>query len=166
MLDGKRVEKRKTCVTERTLNPTFNELFMFRFPYERVRQTSLVISVMDLVRGLSLFSQVREYPQRVVVAVTMGDVAARHGFVIDTATLHEVLAVPVVVVDPRNPHCVAPLVQAIEQALDVPEPAPDPIPARCFGEESLESELAGADARCEWARATAALVTEGGPGDQ
>ena len=47
VLDGKKVEKRKTPVMERTLNPTFNELFMFRFPYERIRQTSLVVSVMD-----------------------------------------------------------------------------------------------------------------------
>jgi len=47
LIDGKKTEKRKTPVSERTLNPTYNELFMFRFPYERVRQASLSVSVMD-----------------------------------------------------------------------------------------------------------------------
>ena len=45
--DGKKVEKRKTSTQQKTLNPVFNEMFMFRFPYERVRNTSLVVSVMD-----------------------------------------------------------------------------------------------------------------------
>lgn len=45
--DGKKVEKRKTSTVERSLNPVFNEQFLLRFPYERIRQTSLVISVMD-----------------------------------------------------------------------------------------------------------------------
>lgn len=45
--DGKKVEKRKTTTIERTLNPVFNELFLFRFPYEHIRQTTLAVSVMD-----------------------------------------------------------------------------------------------------------------------
>lgn len=47
LYDGKKVEKRKTSIVEKSLNPVFNELFLFRFPYEKIRQTSLAISVMD-----------------------------------------------------------------------------------------------------------------------
>ncbi|KAI0230951.1 Synaptotagmin-7 [Lamellibrachia satsuma] len=50
MHDGKKTEKKKTATKERDLNPVFNESFVFNVPYERVRQTSLIISVMDYDR--------------------------------------------------------------------------------------------------------------------
>lgn len=48
--DGKKTEKKKTLTKERTLNPVFDETFVFTVPYERIRQTSLIISVMDYDR--------------------------------------------------------------------------------------------------------------------
>ena len=45
--EGKKVEKKKTVIHQKTLNPVFNETFTFTVPYERIRHTSLVISVMD-----------------------------------------------------------------------------------------------------------------------
>ena len=48
--DGKRIEKRKSIVFEKTLNPVFNETFMFILSYEHIRQTSLEVSVMDYDR--------------------------------------------------------------------------------------------------------------------
>jgi synaptotagmin-7 len=48
--DGKKIEKKKTQVKEKTLNPVFDETFLFTVPYERIRQTSLIISVMDYDR--------------------------------------------------------------------------------------------------------------------
>jgi len=50
MYEGKKAEKKKTEVKEKTLNPTFNDAFTFDVPYERIRQTSLVVSVMDYDR--------------------------------------------------------------------------------------------------------------------
>ena len=50
MHDGKKVEKKKTAIKEKTLNPQFNESFIFNCTYDRIRQTSLVISVMDYDR--------------------------------------------------------------------------------------------------------------------
>jgi len=47
MHDGKKVEKKKTIIHQKTLNPVFDETFVFSVPYERIRQTSLVVSVMD-----------------------------------------------------------------------------------------------------------------------
>lgn len=44
---GKRVEKRKTTVKMCTLNPVFNESFEFDVPVEKIRETSLLVSVMD-----------------------------------------------------------------------------------------------------------------------
>ena len=48
--EGKKAEKKKTTIKERTLNPVFNESFIFNVPYEKIRQTSLWISVMDYDR--------------------------------------------------------------------------------------------------------------------
>jgi len=63
--EGKKMEKKKTAIHQKTavlyiernnwrisihqktLNPVFNESFTFSVPYERIRHTSLVISVMD-----------------------------------------------------------------------------------------------------------------------
>jgi len=50
MCDGKKAEKKKTEVKDKTLNPTYNDSFTFDVPYERIRQTSLVVSVMDYDR--------------------------------------------------------------------------------------------------------------------
>ena len=48
--DGKKVEKKKTTIKDRTLNPVFNESFVFNVPYEKIRATSLIVSVMDYDR--------------------------------------------------------------------------------------------------------------------
>ena len=48
--DGKKVEKKKTAIHQKTLNPTFDETFMFSVPFDKIRQTSLVVSVMDYDR--------------------------------------------------------------------------------------------------------------------
>ena len=50
MHDGKKVDKKKTEIKEKNLNPDFNETLMFTVPYEKIRQTSLVVSVMDYDR--------------------------------------------------------------------------------------------------------------------
>jgi len=48
--DGKKIEKRKSAIVEKSLNPVFNETFLFCVPYEHIRQTSLAVSVMDYDR--------------------------------------------------------------------------------------------------------------------
>ncbi|NWR21979.1 SYT7 protein, partial [Emberiza fucata] len=47
MYKDKRVEKKKTVVMKRCLNPVFNESFTFDIPTERLRETTIVITVMD-----------------------------------------------------------------------------------------------------------------------
>jgi len=50
MYEGKKSEKKKTLIREKTLNPVFNASFEFDVSYERIRQTSLIITVMDYDR--------------------------------------------------------------------------------------------------------------------
>ena len=44
---GKKVEKKKTYIIKRTLNPIFEEEFTFYTPMNRMRETQLEITVMD-----------------------------------------------------------------------------------------------------------------------
>ncbi|XP_040184365.1 synaptotagmin-7 isoform X1 [Rana temporaria] len=47
MCKDKRVEKKKTVVMKRCLNPIFNESFIFDIPTEKLRETTIIITVMD-----------------------------------------------------------------------------------------------------------------------
>lgn len=43
----KRLEKKKTTIKKRNLNPVFNESFVFDVPLERIRDTCMQVTVMD-----------------------------------------------------------------------------------------------------------------------
>ncbi|XP_064627038.1 synaptotagmin-7-like isoform X3 [Lineus longissimus] len=43
----KRLEKKKTTIKKRNLNPVFNESFIFDVPLERIRDTCMQVTVMD-----------------------------------------------------------------------------------------------------------------------
>nr|XP_005988084.1 PREDICTED: synaptotagmin-7 [Latimeria chalumnae] len=47
MHKDKKVEKKKTVVMKRCLNPVFNESFVFDIPTEKLRETTIIITVMD-----------------------------------------------------------------------------------------------------------------------
>lgn len=65
----KRVEKRKTPVYKCTLEPVFNETFTFNVPWEKIRECSLDVRVMDfdnigrneLIGRISLTGEPRLY---------------------------------------------------------------------------------------------------------
>ncbi len=83
----------------------------------------VVIVVADasrLSRSLYLLSQVRESAQRVVVALTMSDVAARRDIEVDVEVLAERLGCPVVRVDPRRGIGDADLARAAADSLAAP----------------------------------------------
>lgn len=48
--DGKRMEKKRTSIKEKTLNPIFNETLVFQVSLDRIRSTSLLVAVMDFDR--------------------------------------------------------------------------------------------------------------------
>ena len=41
------MEKKKTTIKKRSLNPVFNESFIFDIPWEKMRESSLDVAVMD-----------------------------------------------------------------------------------------------------------------------
>ncbi|XP_019615736.1 PREDICTED: synaptotagmin-7-like isoform X2 [Branchiostoma belcheri] len=43
----KKIEKKKTSCKKRSLNPVFNESFIFDIPMDKMKETSFIISVMD-----------------------------------------------------------------------------------------------------------------------
>jgi ferrous iron transport protein B len=83
----------------------------------------VVVSAADLARTLYLAAQVLEQPLRVVIALTMGDVAHRRGIEIDAGALAAALGAPVVPVDARRGR-VAGLAEAVQAGLDLPRPVP------------------------------------------
>ncbi len=106
----------------------------------------LVIVVVDaahLARSLYLVSEVREQPQRVIVALTMLDVAKRQGIAIDADALSGALGCPVVGLDPRRRQGLGGLQEAVTEALNAPEPKARRHP--CCGDD-----LEKADERFGW----------------
>ncbi len=79
-----------------------------------------LIDASNIARCLFLLSQVREVSARVVVALTMPDIAERRGIHIDVERLQHELGVPVVPVVPRTGAGVADIQAAIVSALELP----------------------------------------------
>ena len=84
-----------------------------------------VVDAVNLSRSLYLVAQLRESARRIVVVLTMTDVAARRGIGIDASNLARALGTPVVVVDGRRSSPPRELAQAVLAALLAP-----PTPAR------------------------------------
>ena len=126
---------------------------------ERPDAVVVVASAAHLARSLYLVAQVRETPLPVVVALTMGDVAARRSIRVDAAALAHAVGCPVVALDPRRRTGVDELVTAVGAALARGHADPR---AREAGPGEPADELAAADERFAWidAAVTASVSTE------
>ncbi|XP_070544656.1 synaptotagmin-1-like isoform X2 [Ptychodera flava] len=49
-MGGKRMKKKKTSIKKRTLNPYYNESFVFEVPFEQIQKVTLVVTVVDYDR--------------------------------------------------------------------------------------------------------------------
>lgn len=112
----------------------------------------VTVDAAHLARSLYLVAQLREQPLRVVVALTMTDVAARRGTIVDPAALSEALGCPVVPIDPRQGTGLDALGTAVAHALEADLPhvwESGQAYARSEAEDEHASEagLALADAR-------------------
>lgn len=108
----------------------------------------LVVVVADaahLARSLYLVAQLREHPIRIVVALTMSDLAERRGVHVGATALENALGVPVVVVDPRRHVGITGLEAVVEGTLACPPPV-----ARGVDPATGDDELALADERFGW----------------
>jgi ferrous iron transport protein B len=138
-------------------------------PADRPDLVVVTVNASDVARGLYLVSQVREQPLRVVVALTMLDVAARRGSCVDPQALAKALGVPVVCVDPRRRSGVAALAPVIAKALaaDVPQPIHHAVDGGGGGggggggplDELDDLELDLDDARFAWIAAAVGAAT-------
>ena len=152
-------------------------------------QLDAVVVVCDaahLSRSLVLAAHVRELPVRVVVALTMADVAERRHIDVEPAALAARLGVSVVRLDPRRKD-VAGLAPEVSAALAAPVPAPlvlagvrtgccslcppdcdscPPVPVRALTEDhDADEDLQHAEALFEWVTETATVATiRGGHG--
>lgn len=115
---------------------------------ERPDLVVVTVDACSLTRALYLVSQLRETTLRVVLAVTMNDVALRRGVTVDADALSAAVGAPAVVVDARRGHGIAGLRDAIDRTLAAPAPAPRPVPA---GDDELVRE----DDRFAWIAAAA-----------
>jgi ferrous iron transport protein B len=117
----------------------------------------VVVDAAHLARSLYLVAELREQARRVVVALTMTDVAERRGQLVDDGALATALGVPVVVLDPRRRSGRDRLGEAVTGALAAPVPA-----ARAIGPRDPDDELALADERFAWVDAVlgAGALTE------
>ncbi|MCE3550306.1 ferrous iron transport protein B [Pseudonocardia sp. RS11V-5] len=114
-------------------------------PAEPPEVTVVVVGAAHLARNLYLVAQLRERAQRVVVALTMIDVAERRGIVVDPERLGAALGVPVVPLDPRRRGGGALLAAAVADALAGETP-----PVRAVEVDDADDELAVADERFAW----------------
>ncbi|MEZ5114894.1 MAG: ferrous iron transport protein B [Candidatus Nanopelagicales bacterium] len=121
------------------------ELLVEQPPAERPDVVVVVASAVELSRGLYLLSQLRELPQRAVLAITMRDVAARRGVVVDPSRMSAEVGVPVVLVDARHGVGMDVLETAVLDCLA--GPVPEPRPTVAAGDDH---ELAAVDARFDW----------------
>lgn len=113
---------------------------------DRPDATVVVADAAHLARSLYLVAQLREQPQRLVVALTMADVAARRGVAVSASALERELGVPVVLLDPRRRAGTESLVAAVGDTLDAPVPPTRPIELA----PGVDDELELADERFAW----------------
>jgi len=114
----------------------------------------VVADAANLARSLYLVAQLREASRRVVVALSMLDVAHRRGVTVRPPALAAALGVPVVALDPRRRAGLAPLIEAVAAALAAAPPA-----ARAVPPGMGEDELSRADERFAWIDATLTTAT-------
>ncbi|WP_206661077.1 ferrous iron transport protein B [Propioniciclava flava] len=110
---------------------------------ERPDVTVVAVDAAHLARSLYLVAQVREASSRVVVALTMTDLARQAGVEVDSFALAQGLGCPVVVVDPRHRVGLDNLTRAVREALTRAVPAPRDMPEAA---DDLERE----DERFAW----------------
>lgn len=82
----------------------------------------VVVDAAHLARSLYLVAELRERPLRLVIAVTMVDIARRHGLGLDLSALSQAVGVPCVAIDPRRKTGLAELTQAVADQLSQPVP--------------------------------------------
>lgn len=112
-------------------------------PDERPDLVIVTVDACSVSRSLYLVAQLREIDARIVLAVTMLDVAARRGVDIDLADLQSTTGIPVVAIDARRGRGIDELRAVATTTLADPRPPARPIP-------DPDDDFAVEDARFSW----------------
>ncbi|WP_300083209.1 ferrous iron transport protein B [Propioniciclava sp.] len=124
-------------------------------PAERPDAVVVAVDAAHLARSLYLVGQLRETSQRVVVALTMTDVARQAGVEVDSYALSEAVGCPVVVVDPRHRGGLDNLTRAVREVLLRPAP---PVRGGLHPTGPID-DLEREDERFSWVEAAVAAGT-------
>ena len=108
----------------------------------------LVVDCASMARCLYLLSELLEKPRKVIVALSMEDVANRRGIKVEAEVLAERLNIPVVRVNPRKNQGIAELEKAIIQVIDAPQV-----------ERALTS-FKGVEERVQWIHELTSLISK------
>jgi len=100
------------------------DLVVGRETHELPDVVVLIADAPNLTRSLYLLAQLRELPLRIIVALSMVDLATSAGIGVDIDVLAEAAGVIVVPVDARRRHGVDDLIKTIVDELDTPVPSP------------------------------------------
>jgi ferrous iron transport protein B len=122
-------------------------------PADRPDLVVVAVSAARLAHSLYLVAQLREAATKVVVALTMNDVAGRRGISIDDGALSLAAGVPVVRLDARKREGLPGLAAAVDDALAAPAPPPRTVPPT--GSDDLERD----DDRFGWVAGLVAVAT-------
>ena len=98
----------------------------------------LVVDCASMARCLYLLSELLDKPRKVIVALSMEDVANRRGIEVSAEVLSEKLEIPVVHVNPRKNQGIENLEKTIIEVIDAPEP------------NRLPLAFKGVEERVEW----------------
>ena len=123
---------------------------------ERVDAVVVVVDVAHLGRSLVLAAHVRALPIRVVVALTMSDVARRRGVEVDERVLAQRLGAPVVRLDPRRRDVSA---LAAEVGRTLARPVPQPLVLTPGAACACDDDLDRAEALFAWVADTTERAT-------
>lgn len=121
----------------------------------------LVADAAHLSRSLYLAAQLRERALRLVVAVTMLDLARHQSVEIDTYALSEALGVPAVALDPRRRTGLDNLTKAVHQALRAPVPPPRERTLEPAEIDAVGADLAAEEERFGWIEGAVSAGTTG-----
>ncbi|ODU04141.1 MAG: ferrous iron transport protein B [Pseudonocardia sp. SCN 72-86] len=122
--------------------------------------TIVVVDAAHLARSLYLVAQLRERAGRVVVVLTMTDVAARRGLDVDVPRLAAALGVPVVALDPRRRQGIDQLDTTLTTVLAAPPAAARERGSADPGDDPEFDDLAVAEERFDWIAAVTSAGTE------
>ncbi|MFT5123999.1 MAG: ferrous iron transport protein B [Verrucomicrobiales bacterium] len=122
---------------------------------------ALVVTVdaSNMERNLFLASQVLELGMPTVIALTMGDIAERHGMHVDPAKLATELGCPVVAVNAKNNVGISEIKEAMAGLIRDPEPPPR---KDCVGPQACDSCTSCAfNSRFNWTEDVTSRVITG-----